>query len=107
MVINVGKFTSFVSSISNMTNYVFNPYQCSEMLISIREMNETVTAPAAPVYADYQGVDRLMMLMNESTQKIEAIKTYRTLTGMGFKESKDAIERYWKPNLVPISNGYP
>ena len=40
-------------------------------------------------------VDNLLMLMNEGTRKIEAIKAYRILTGAGLKESKDAVEKYW------------
>jgi ribosomal protein L7/L12 len=40
-------------------------------------------------------VDNLLMLMNEGTRKIESIKAYRTLTGAGLKESKDAVEKYW------------
>jgi Ribosomal protein L7/L12 C-terminal domain len=48
-------------------------------------------------------VDQLMALMNEGTRKIEAIKAYRTLTGAGLKESKDAVEKYWnnKGHYVP------
>lgn len=40
-------------------------------------------------------VDRLMALMAAGNQKIEAIKQYRVLTGLGLKESKEAVERYW------------
>jgi ribosomal protein L7/L12 len=41
-------------------------------------------------------VDQLMALMNEGTRKIEAIKAYRTLTGVSLKESKDTVEKYWQ-----------
>lgn len=37
----------------------------------------------------------LMKHMAEGTNKIEAIKEYRAITGLGLKESKDAVERYW------------
>jgi hypothetical protein len=40
-------------------------------------------------------VDELLLHMGGGTQKIEAIKAYRALTGAGLKESKDAVERYW------------
>ncbi len=40
-------------------------------------------------------VDKLLMLMQEGTRKIEAIKMHRTITGYGLKESKDAVEKYW------------
>jgi len=48
-------------------------------------------------------VEHLMVLMAEGTRKIEAIKCHRIITGMGLKESKDAVERYWvsKP-IMPI-----
>jgi len=48
-----------------------------------------------PKSDDIDRLDRLMMLMVEGTRKIEAIKTYRILTGYGLKESKDAVERIW------------
>ena len=48
-------------------------------------------------------IDRLMMLMVEGTRKIEAIKIHRTLTGYGLKESKDAVERYWKEPAKPTN----
>jgi hypothetical protein len=40
-------------------------------------------------------LDNLLMLMAESERKLEAIKAYRALTGAEFKESRDAVERYW------------
>lgn len=39
----------------------------------------------------------LMELMQEGTRKIEAIRRYRMLTGYGLKESKDIIDKYWRP----------
>jgi Ribosomal protein L7/L12 C-terminal domain len=50
-----------------------------------------------PLKASCADVDNLLMLMlmAEGTRKIEAIKAYRTLTGAGLKESKDAVEKYW------------
>lgn len=39
-------------------------------------------------------------------RKIDAIKAYRHLTGLGLKESKDAIEAYWlrQPQQVAPGN---
>jgi len=45
--------------------------------------------------ANVEDVDRLLMLMAQGTQKIEAIKSYRNMTGAMLKESKDAVEKYW------------
>jgi len=53
--------------------------------------------------ANVEDVDRLLFLMAQGTQKIEAIKQYRMMTGMGLKESKDAIERCWVSK--PIEGG--
>ena len=47
-------------------------------------------------YTNAADLDALMGFMKASTQKIEAIKMHRQLTGLGLKESKDAVERYWK-----------
>lgn len=58
-----------------------------------------------PLYASPQFVNDLIAAMNKPGQKIAAIKAYRQLTGMGLKESKDAVERYWTNNehYVPPS----
>lgn len=42
-----------------------------------------------------ENVERLMALMVEGTKKIDAIKEYRAITGMGLIESKNSVERYW------------
>lgn len=49
-----------------------------------------------PVMAD-AGMINYMLKSIKANQKIEAIKAYRSLTGYGLKESKDAIEAHW-PN---------
>jgi len=60
----------------------------------------TLDAMVSPPEFDRQlaevNVDTLNQLMKAigCNQKIEAIKAYRTLTGMGLKESKDAVETY-------------
>ncbi len=43
----------------------------------------------------FEAVDELLRCMAGGTEKIQAIKAYRTLTGVGLKESKDAVEKYW------------
>lgn len=48
------------------------------------------------IHPEVSDVNRLMELMAAGTQKVEAIKSYRILTGLGLKESKDAVEKYWK-----------
>lgn len=46
--------------------------------------------------ADPEVVNQLILLMVEGTHKIDAIKEYRTLTGCGLLESKNAVEKYWR-----------
>ena len=40
-------------------------------------------------------VNTLMQRMRRGDSKIEAIKAYRSLTGLGLVESKNAVERHW------------
>lgn len=49
--------------------------------------------PTGPVKASE--LDYLLSCMGTEGKKIEAIKTYRAMTGEGLKESKDAVERHW------------
>lgn len=64
----------------------------------IDELDHLIDIPIPePVksYALPSEVDALLAAMNQPGKKIEAIKAYRSLTGAGLKESKDAVERYW------------
>jgi len=40
-------------------------------------------------------LNSLLGAMSDGTNKIHAIKYYRSLTGMTLVESKNAVERYW------------
>ena len=46
-----------------------------------------------PVQGPDLAVDQDVVLLARSGRKIEAIKRYRELTGVGLKEAKDAVER--------------
>lgn len=51
-------------------------------------------------------VDNLLRAMKDN-KKIEAIKAYRTLTGAGLKESKDAVEgNYSYPTTIEDKPAY-
>lgn len=54
-----------------------------------------IAVPQQVVYPHNDDIERLMFLMLEGKQKIEAIKIHRKITGIGLKESKDAVERHW------------
>ena len=47
---------------------------------------------------------RILELMRGG-QKIEAIKIYRTETGAGLKEAKDAVEALARQHGIPVSSG--
>ena len=67
----------------------------------MREIDELIDVEVEQqvVYPANHNIEMLMSLMAAGTQKIEAIKTHRAITGYGLKESKDAVERYWKSPL--------
>ena len=65
----------------------------------INRLDELIDIEAAdgPVaYPSTSDINELMRLMAAGTQKIEAIKVYRKLTGWGLKDSKEEVERHWK-----------
>lgn len=53
-----------------------------------------VTPIEVPGKADPADLDELMRAIHNG-EKIAAIKAYRTMTGYGLKEAKDAVEKYW------------
>lgn len=62
---------------------------------SVEELDNLVNIemPEHPqIKADPATIDALMKAIHDG-QKIEAIKQYRTLTGYGLKEAKDAVEK--------------
>lgn len=94
MNIKFAKLISYVTAIRSTT--------VSEGLQEhqIEDIAEYVTACNEPAKVTEEEVNNLMRLMKGGCLKIEAIKSYRTLTGVGLKEAKDAVEKYWvsKPN---------
>lgn len=64
----------------------------------VEELDRLIDIPVPeqpPAYVSDSHVNLLLAAMNQPGKKIEAIKAYRSLTGAGLKESKDAVERYW------------
>jgi ribosomal protein L7/L12 len=85
------RFATLIGFISRTAGVTFS-------ISEIVEIDDIIDMPipeAQKVQADPVELNTLMGLMNEGALKIGAIKSYRTLTGMGLKESKDAVERYW------------
>jgi hypothetical protein len=54
-------------------------------------------------YPSVSDINRLMALMAAGQHKIEAIRQYRILTGLGLKESKEQVEKYWVNKPVDMS----
>lgn len=84
--ITFGKLVKYIS--------LLNPQD----FFDVEELDNIVDMPipeAQPVKANCAEVDYLLKLMSEGNLKIEAIKAYRTLTGAGLKDAKDAVEKYW------------
>ncbi len=86
------KLVAFIQKLVIIRNEALTSYDIEDIDSLI-----DVDVPDAPKanFVNGNEVNQLMMLMQEGTRKIEAIKTHRTITGYGLKESKDAIEKYW------------
>lgn len=95
------RFAKVVSWISRMTNGLEFAIDDLEELDNLIDID--VPQPQ-PIAINANEIDRLLYLMQESTHKVEAIRTYRALTGQGLKESKDAVEKYWTYQQQPIFN---
>lgn len=61
----------------------------------IEYLERLTTVEPTPSKVNAASIDELMGCVAEGTHKIDAIKLYRQLTGLGLKESKDAVEKYW------------
>jgi len=100
------RFARLISVISRITGYPL-PVEDIEAIDHIVTVD--MPQPEA-VYPMTSEINNLMLHMANGTQKIEAIKTYRTLTGLGLKESTDAVEKYWQPandmSDFPVAQNY-
>lgn len=69
----------------------------------VNHVDELIDIDVTPVEvsgkADPALIDELMRAIHNG-EKISAIKAYRSMTGFGLKEAKDAVEKYWKPARV-------
>lgn len=60
---------------------------------SLTEIEGEFSEPNKAIF-DATAINELLRHMQEGASTIETIKAYRSLTGLGLKESKDAIEKY-------------
>lgn len=68
---------------------------------NMQDIDDMIDINVEPVALpiNLSAVDGLIQCMAGGTQKIEAIKYYRSLTGYGLKESKDAVEKCWNAKI--------
>lgn len=90
-------FARLISYLSHNAGVEFAEFDIENIdaMITFEEpakLSDILPAPKASAV----DVDSLLAAFKAGT-KIEAIKAYRTLTGYGLKETKDAIESYWVP----------
>lgn len=73
---------------------VINDYNKSERILwEIAKQHPAAILKAAMAMGIYSDKDaKLKQMVSTASGKIEAIKTYREMTGMGLKEAKDAVE---------------
>lgn len=85
------RFATLIGYLSRATGQTF---AVSE-IVEIDDIIDIAIPEVSQGRADVEQLDRLMFLMAQGTQKIEAIKVHRAMTGYGLKESKDAVEKHW------------
>lgn len=78
-------FARLISQFTALRGSMMNEHE-------IRDIAFTVEGFAAS--ASSESLDRLLSAMRNG-RKIDAIKEYRSITGAGLKESKDAVEMNW------------
>jgi ribosomal protein L7/L12 len=83
------KFAKLLAYISYTSNYDFSS--------DVNYIDDLIDVDAEPnrIYPQISDINYLMELMASGNHKIEAIKAYRKLTGLGLKESKEQVEKYW------------
>lgn len=68
----------------------YDDYRMLDNLVDI-----DVTPVEVPGKANPADINALMSAIHQGN-RIDAIKAYRSLTGFGLKEAKDAVEKEWK-----------
>ena len=100
---NMNKFAYLVSWLTHITEQELDSYNVEKLNDLVQGLIEPVPVQEQPK-TDVGELDHLLGLMQEGTRKIEAIKSYRMLTGAGLKESKDAVEKYWVSKTAPLTS---
>lgn len=83
---NTVKFAMFINYLTKIGMGEINSYEMQAIHDQAQNFND-------PTKASITDVDELLRTI-KLNEFIPAIKAYRTLTGAGLKEAKEAIERY-------------
>lgn len=97
--IKFGELIALIANIVQRKNIDAHDITLLDDLIDLPDAQQVA------VYPKNENVEALMKHMAAGTNKIGAIREHRAITGMGLKESKDAVERYW-PVVKPNSYTY-
>lgn len=81
--------------ISYVTSLVGRPLEHEDIEVLQEKIKNCFPPPQESVGASEAIVCELLDAM-QNCRKINAIKAYRAMTGVGLKEAKDAVERYWQ-----------
>lgn len=95
MNINHCKLVSYVTSLANRC---LDSYEVQEVL---KHVDNCIPPQTTAQVVDWHTLSELLKEMACGQKKIECIKLYRQLTGVGLKETKDEIEKYWKSTYPP------
>ena len=86
---------AFAKVVAHIANMFHNQNICDQDIAILDDLIDIQVPVQDSPKINPDDLDQLLMLMAESTRKIEAIKLYRQFTGAGLRESKIAVERYW------------
>ena len=83
------KFAKLIAMLASEYGYIHEDFiQAVDNLIDIE-------VPEQVAYPKNENVEALMKHMAAGTNKLDAIREHRAITGMGLKDSKEAVEQYW------------
>lgn len=97
------RFATLIGYISRAAGVTFSVSE----IVEIDDIIDIPVPTPETVKCNPEQLHTLMALMHNSTYKIEAIKQHRMMTGYGLKESKDIVEKYWRPAPTPTAERPP
>ena len=90
---------NFTLLVGRLSANLGRPFVLGEIEALSEYIDQQYKPATTTTYVNDASVNNLLHAI-QGQRKIEAIKEYRSLTGIGLKESKDAIEKYWPKDIV-------